>query len=208
LREGLLSEMLARLNGHDVRDHTITGMLQRYRMDSAHARQVAETAVQAWDAIALAWGLDEQLDTRDYLRWAACLHEIGLAISHSQHHRHGAYVLENADMAGFSRDDQAMLSVLTRLQRKRLTGRYQHQLASRHRDTCLPVACLLRVAIILNRAREAAPHINFDAPGPRHWSVAGPPGWLRDHPLLADDLADEVAAQRAAGIRLDLGGDG
>lgn len=205
LREGLLADMVDRLHQHDVRDRTVTHMLRHYRMDHAHAHSVAETAMLAWDSVSSAWGLADHPETRDYLRWAACLHEIGLAISHSQHHRHGAYILANADMAGFSRDDQSMLSVLARLQRKRLSRRHQYLLAPRHRDLCLPLACLLRVAIILNRRREGTLTVAFDAGGPDRWRLAVSDTWLKENPLLADDLFEEVAAQKAAGVHLDLG---
>src|SRR3546814_8346115 len=60
----------------------------------------------------LGWDLGD--DERRMLAWAARIHEIGLAIAHSQHHVHGAYLIEHSDIAGFSRQEQKMLSVLIR----------------------------------------------------------------------------------------------
>lgn len=204
LREGLLDDMAGRIRNRDVRHRTVTAMMRRYRLDRRHGRAVATTAVAAWDAVASAWLLDERSETRNFLRWAASLHEIGLAVSHSQHHRHGAYILANADMAGFSRDDQAMLSALARLQRKKLSRRFLEGVGPRYRDRCLPLAALLRVAIVLHRAREPLPPLAFEADGPGVWCLRLPEGWLADHPLLADDLEEEVGYQKAAGLRLDI----
>ncbi|MCP1728484.1 exopolyphosphatase/guanosine-5'-triphosphate,3'-diphosphate pyrophosphatase [Natronospira proteinivora] len=204
LREGLLDDMAGRIRNKDVRHRTVTAMMQRHRLDRAHGRAVAETAAMAWDAVAPSWGLDERPETRNFLVWAASLHEIGLSISHNQHHRHGAYVLANADMAGFSRDDQAMLAVLARLQRKKLSRRHMESIAPRHRPYCLRLAALLRVAIALHRGRDKGPAIQFKASDEKGWQLVLPQGWLDEHPLLSDDLSQEVAYQKAAGIRLDI----
>lgn len=204
LREGLLDDMAARIHRRDVRHRTVTAMMRRYHLDRARGRAVARTAVRAWDAVAEAWRLSERPETRDFLRWAASLHEIGLAVSRNQHHRHGAYILANADMAGFSRDDQAMISVLAQLQRKKLSRRHLDALAPRHRACCLPVAALLRVAIVLHRGCDDQAEVRFTAGRADHWALCLPPGWLGEHPLLADELEEEIAYQKAAGIRLEL----
>ena len=57
------------------------------------------------------WKLEEPLADLA-LKWAARLHEIGLDVSHSGYHRHGAYLLENADMPGFPREEQRLLARL------------------------------------------------------------------------------------------------
>lgn len=204
LREGLLADMADRMGNRDIRHRTVTAMMGRYRLDRHHGRAVAATAVTAWEAVAPAWSLEACPETRDYLRWAACLHEIGLSVSHSQHHQHGAYLLAHADMAGFSRDDQAMLSVLIQLQRKKLSRRFLDSVSPRYRGCCLPVAALLRVAIVLHRARMPAPPVRFEAEQPGIWRLHLPRDWRERHPLLVDDLQEEVAYQKAAGLRLEL----
>src|SRR3546814_13734627 len=72
------------------------------------------------DQAAMAWqrGPDERL----MLGWAARLHEVGLVIAHSQYHVHGAYVLENSDIAGFSRQEQQYLGALVRTHRRKIPG--------------------------------------------------------------------------------------
>lgn len=204
LREGLLADMADRMSNRDIRHRTVTAMLRRYRLDRRHGRAVAATAVTAWEAVASAWSLEVCPETRDYLRWAACLHEIGLSVSHSQHHQHGAYLLAHADMAGFSRDDQAMLSVLIHLQRKKLSRRFLDSVSPRYRSCCLPIAALLRVAIALHRARMPAPPVRFEADQPGVWRLHLPRDWRQLHPLLVDDLHEEVAYQKAAGLSLEL----
>ena len=56
--------------------------------------------------------------TAQLLEWSARLHEIGLVIAHSQHHQHGAYLLEHSDIAGFSATEQQFVAALVRNQRR------------------------------------------------------------------------------------------
>src|SRR3546814_5759878 len=96
-------------------------MMQRYGVDGEQAQRVEASALDLFDQVAAGWDLGD--DERRMLAWAARIHEIGLAIAHSQHHVHGAYLIEHSDIAGFSRQEQKMLSVLIRCQRDRKSTR-------------------------------------------------------------------------------------
>src|SRR3546814_15403665 len=89
-------------------------MMQRYGVDGEQAQRVEASALDLFDQVAAGWDLGD--DERRMLAWAARIHAIGLAIAHSQHHVHGAYLTEHSDIAGISRHAQKMLSVLIRCQ--------------------------------------------------------------------------------------------
>ena len=84
-------------------------MQQRYHVDLAQAARVEQTALGFLAQVARRWQLEDPL-AELALRWAARLHEIGLDVAHSGYHRHGAYLLENADMPGFAREEQRILA--------------------------------------------------------------------------------------------------
>ena len=99
LREGLLYDLLGRLQHQDARERTVTAMASRYHVDRNQARRVARTATRLFDQCKGNWGFTGLAGK--ILHWAALLHEIGLDISHDGYQRHGAYIAENADMPGF-----------------------------------------------------------------------------------------------------------
>ena len=93
---------------------------QRYGVDTEHAARVEATALALFDQVAPGWGLDG--DEERMLGWAARIHELGLTIAHSQHHVHGAYLIEHSDMAGFSRQEQQLLAAMVRCQRRSVSS--------------------------------------------------------------------------------------
>ena len=93
-------------------------MQERYHVDLAQAERVEQTAVDFLSQVEQAWPLaDPEIEL--LLRWAARLHEIGLDVAHSGYHRHGAYLLANADMAGFPRAEQKLLSIMVGSHRRK-----------------------------------------------------------------------------------------
>ncbi len=100
LREGLLYDMIGRYKQEDARVRTVRAMQQRYHVDIAQAARVEATALNFLGQVAEAWKLEDPL-AELAMSWAARLHEIGLDVSHSQYQKHGAYLLEHADMPGF-----------------------------------------------------------------------------------------------------------
>ena len=137
------------------------------------------------------------------LRWAALLHEIGLAISHKGYHKHGEYILRNADLEGFSRSDQAVLATLVRLHRGRFRSDLIDALPEDWRGLTYRLALVLRLAVILHRGRD--PQI-----APPAWleveqgeiSLYCDADWLEERPLTQADLAREAELLARADIKL------
>ena len=203
LREGLLFDLIGRIRHEDVRDVTVQRRVERYRVDTAQGERVAGTALSLLRRVAAAWELDDGGDAEQLLGWAARLHEAGLFVSHGQYHKHGAYLLANGDMSGFSRQAQTMLASLVRGHRRKFPVSVFEQLppgdARRARRLCV----LLRFAVVLNRARadHFLPSIDTQAEGDA-LTVAFPPGWLDAHPLTRADLEQERTYLAAAGVGL------
>src|SRR3546814_20351617 len=86
--------------------------MKRYGIDVDQALRVERTALHLFDQVATAWQLGP--DERLMLGWAARLHEVGLVIAHSKYPVHGAYVPENSEISGFSRQEQQSLGALLR----------------------------------------------------------------------------------------------
>src|SRR5690606_32495212 len=101
LREGVLNELLGRHHHEDVRERTIQSLMERWHVDLEQAARVEAKALSALDQVAQAWELQEEWQ-RELLSWAARVHEIGLDIAHYHYHKHGAYLIEHSDLAGFS----------------------------------------------------------------------------------------------------------
>ncbi|MDB5764734.1 MAG: ppx/GppA phosphatase family protein [Herminiimonas sp.] len=107
LRMGVLRDLQLRATRHDRREQSVRGFLQHFRADEARANRVAEIASALY--IQLKPGSDAYGKA---LFWSAMLHEVGLAVSHSGYHKHGAYLIENADLPGFTTREQRMMSTL------------------------------------------------------------------------------------------------
>ena len=89
------------------------------------------------------------------LKWAARLHEVGLDVSHNGYHRHGAYLLENADMPGFPREEQRLLARLVGGHRRKLSLEGLEELVPPWDRDAIFLIVLLRLAVLLHRGRSA-----------------------------------------------------
>jgi exopolyphosphatase/guanosine-5'-triphosphate,3'-diphosphate pyrophosphatase len=203
LREGVLYDMLGRASDRDPRDASVDALIQRYGVDREQAAQVERTALALFDQVASSWNLDD--DARRMLAWAARIHEIGLAIAHSQHHVHGGYLVENSDIAGFSRPEQQMLSALVRCQRRRILMEVIDALPERLVLPTLRCTLLLRLAVLLHRGhdRDALPQIRLAVDGKKS-AIRVPESWLASHPLTREDLGSEREEQAEIGYTLDI----
>lgn len=208
LREGLLYDMLGRMQHQDARERSILGMQRRYHVDVEQAARVEATASALLAGVARAWHLDEP-KYGQLLAWAARLHEVGLDIAHARYHNHGGYLLANADLPGFAQLEQKLLAVLVTLHRRKLDEPFLAEVPSRWRLPLFKLVVLLRLAVLLNRTRSAVelPKIVLK-PGNDVLHVHFPAGWLDDNPLTAADLEQEQAWLQARGFDLEISSPG
>ncbi len=191
LREGLLYDLLGRLKHEDARERSVHAMARRYNVDHEQASRVASTARQLLDQVDSAWSL-ESTPIADIVDWAARLHEIGLDISHNNFQKHGAYIAENADLPGFPRSEQKLLSYLIAAQRSDFDQPRLRSLPSIWRDSALRIVVLLRLAVLLNRSRSAIDLSGVRAEaGKNMLRLEFPAAWLSANPLTIADLERE-----------------
>ena len=202
MREGLLYDMMGRFTAEDARERTVRSMQQRYHVDAAQAARVEETAVGFLAQVKKAWQLEDPL-AELALRWAARLHEIGLDVAHSGYHRHGAYLLENADMPGFAHEEQLLLARLVGGHRRKLVLDGIEDLIPPWDRLAVYLILVLRLAVLLHRDRSGAPPPPVTlTPRPHGLELRFGLRSLRDHPLTAADLQQEVESLKAQGLRL------
>lgn len=190
LREGILYDMIGRLTDEDARVRTVRAMAARYQVDRPQAERVEATALSLFAQVREDWelGTDQQL----LLAWAARLHELGLDIAHAHYHRHGAYVLANADMPGFPREEQQVLACLVLAHRRKFDRSAFKGLPPDWQRPALRLAILLRLAALIHRSRTAgsAPDIRLRVQG-RALRLQVPAAWLEGNQLTLADLERE-----------------
>ncbi|MDH3351975.1 MAG: Ppx/GppA family phosphatase, partial [Gammaproteobacteria bacterium] len=204
LREGLLYDLLGRLQHEDARERSVSAMAARYNVDANQAQRVASTAKLLLEQCAALWQLEMPLSSL-ILDWAARLHEIGLDISHDGFQRHGAYIAEHADLPGFPRAEQRFLAFLIGSQRDQIDTRVQLLLPIAWREPALRLALLLRIAVLLNRSRSQVelPDIEIkvdDCVLELRFDKA----WLEKNPLTVADLEREMGLLSSVGYELNF----
>jgi exopolyphosphatase/guanosine-5'-triphosphate,3'-diphosphate pyrophosphatase len=205
LREGLLYDMVGRLQHEDARDRTAHAVQQRYHVDEEQVERVKGTALMLLRQVEECWELG-QTSAEQFLSWAAQLHEIGLDIAHIKYHKHGAYLIANADLPGFSRAEQQLLSVLVGYHRRKFETFDTGGLPAEWRKPAFRLTLLLRLAVLLNRSRSPSdlPEIRLRT-GARKLEINFPDGWLANNRLTAADLELERKWLAEVGFRLKIG---
>lgn len=204
LREGVLYDLMGRIHHEDVRPQTVNTLMQRFQADRAHVARVTATAKTLFDQAAAQWALRGQ-EHEQLLHWATCLHEIGTTVSHSQYHKHGAYLLQYLDMPGFSRGEQRQLAFLVRGHRRKFPLAELAALTDPEQVVCRRLCVLLRLAVVLHRSRRATPLPALELTVDESWlKLVLPKDWLDAHALVAADLEQEASYLKAIGFRLKL----
>ena len=190
LRQGALYDLLDREQPTtDLRTSTVRSLMQRFAVDEAQAERVAQVAC----ALFAQASHGDHAHALRKLGWAARLHEIGCRISHSESHRHGAYILDNTDVAGFSQPELHRLGMLV-LGHKGKVRKLETDLDDA--TFALQLLCL-RLAVVLCHARRdpdtqaLALHANTGL-GTFELSVSA--GWAERYPQSAHLLREEVLA--------------
>ncbi|MEP7281965.1 MAG: Ppx/GppA phosphatase family protein [Rubrivivax sp.] len=206
LRQGVIVdlhqriEVLQRARPGDVRDRTVAELQQRFDVDLEHAARVRSVALSLFDGARP----DASIDERRELGWACDLHEIGLMVSHHDHHRHSAYLLDHIDAPGFSQSQQRHIGALVLGQRG---GLRKLDEALAEPGIAWLVLCL-RLAVIKCHARGPVDRraLSLDAAG-RQAHVGYAQHWADAHPRTLFLLHEEAAAWgRAAPLKLVLPG--
>ncbi len=204
LREGVLYDLVGRSSAEDIRDVSVSAMLSRWAVDKAHSDKVTATASMLFEQVATSWDIRDTL-FQSTLAWSAQLHEVGLQISHDGYHKHGAYLLANADMAGFAKRDQLLLAALISGHRRKFPLSTFESLPSTLVTPAKRVAVLLRIAVLLHRGRGSTlgTEVIARADG-QHFELTFSENWLSEHPLTKADLKQEHSWLKSIGLKLSF----
>ncbi len=202
IREGIIYDLAGRLHQRDKRVETIERMMDQYRVDRAQTRRVARLAIMLLEQVGQQIATEPEQAKR-LLQWAVDLHEVGLSIAHSGYHKHGAYIVANSDMPGFSRQEQQLLSFLVLNHRRKLKPEPEaYGFVPDWR-----MVCVLRLACLFLRRRDAAlvpsSGIRIGFHGVR-CRLQLPAGWLDQHPLTREDLLQEKQLLAVVGLELSV----
>ncbi len=176
LRMGVLWDLQLRATRRDRREQSVRGFLQRFQVDEMRANRVADIASALYNQ--LKPGSDAY---GRHLYWSGLLHEIGQVVSHSSYHKHGAYLVENADLSGFTTREQRMMSTLILGQKgnlKKLNGALT--------DSDFAKAVLaLRLAVMLMHSRIGVEPDELRLKMKNRIELEIRRDWLPQHPTLS-----------------------
>ncbi len=162
LREGVLLDTIQRTHGgslHHLRDvsrRSVLALAELFDDEPDHSAHVARLALDLFDDTAPIHGLDS--GCREYLEAAALLANVGLFVSHSQHHLHSYYVIRNSDrLTGLTDTEIEIIAQIARYHRKS-APKPSHEAFARlrpHEQHVVRVlAGILRVAIGFDRSHD------------------------------------------------------
>lgn len=174
LREGLALDYIHRNRAHiakveqypDVRRRSVVELAERCNYSEPHARQVMRMALSLFDQTSAIHGLGAR--EREWLEYAALLHDVGVHISYSRHHKHSYYLIKNGDLRGFEPREVEVMALVARYHRrglpKRSHGGYG-DLPGGRRRTVRTLSAMLRVAEGLDRSHAQSVASVAVAPG-------------------------------------------
>jgi exopolyphosphatase/guanosine-5'-triphosphate,3'-diphosphate pyrophosphatase len=196
LRHGALYDLIDREGTHDVRSSMVDSLAQRFGVDKLQADRVSKTAQIVMSSLLAKTDAGMEGDHQRLfkkLHWACQVHETGMRISHSDYHKHGAYILDNTDLPGFTLDELHRLSQLVLGHR----GKLRKLEAELQSTRFVQQLMALRVAVILCHARRdpdlSGLHIQCDGDR-RIVSLQMDSDWVELWPQSAHLLREEKNA--------------
>ena len=198
MREGILYDMLGRKQHHDAREATVAQFIQRYHVDAPQARRVGQLAMNLYEQLA---GANTQ--AAQYLAWAAQLHEIGISVAYGGYHRHSAYIVNHADMPGFTREEQHRIAQLLLAHRRSL----KKLLPELDEATDWRMVFALRLAVLFCQRRTSNnPRIVSAKAGDGKFRLAIDPAWVLRNPLTNTVLREEIREWEKIGFDVKISG--
>jgi exopolyphosphatase/guanosine-5'-triphosphate,3'-diphosphate pyrophosphatase len=195
LRMGVLSDLELRANRHDRRDLAIQDCMRRFNVDARRAARTAASARKLLDKLA---PQDESIV--HHLMRSALLHEVGQAVSHTGAHKHAAYIVQHADLPGFTAREQRLMSMIVLGQKGNLR-KVKEVLGM---PDLAKAVLALRLAAVFMHARVDgdldAIKLRLRGQGPGRIDVETPRGWLGQHPTVAASFEKEAVAWGEVGV--------
>ena len=202
LREGLMLDMVGRIKHEDIREISVQQLATRYGVRQEHAENIILSCKYLSSELKKSWSLDNE-NNQLLLFWAANLHEMGLAISHAGYNKHGAYLVLNSDMPGFSMHEQLLLSLLIRYHRQKFQLEDFEFFSPKYSKKIFYLIIILRIAVILNRSIPEYQEPDYTVKAKKDsLTLSFPDQWLENNPLIIADLENETDYLATIGIKL------
>ena len=161
IREGLLYDFIERHRDGiqtekeipNIRRRNVFSLARKCRYDAVHSHHVAKLCLQIFDQTASAHKMGER--EREWLEYAAILHDVGYVINSRQHHKHSYYLIKNSDLAGFSADEIELIANVARYHRRAIPEddhRTLKDLPEDLKDTLTVLGGILRLGDALDRS--------------------------------------------------------
>lgn len=206
LREGLLFEMEDGFKRADIRMRTTENLASKHLVDLEHAARIKGQASEFLQQVHSQLGIKAKSELFDLLEWSALLHEVGLSISLQAFHRHSAYILRHTYMPGFNQEQQRVLAMLVRFQRKALKLHEMEEFTLFKKKQVIGLIRVLRLAILVHGQRndEPLPELHLEI-NEEKWSLTSKDDeWLEHNKLLHADLVTEQEYWQNAGWDLSF----
>ena len=203
LREGLIYGMLDNMQQNDRRLQTLVQYIQHFHIESEHANRVKSIALclfkQVQDQMMLG-----KVECEAILMASAMLHEIGLHIEYKLHHQHGAYILSHLPMVGYTQQQRAGIKTLVESHRQEIKLGLFDSFHPEVRQALLVLVRVLRLSCLLSIRRKDNLLADFNLiTTEEKWILTFPEGWLKSHPLIDAELANEKWQQHKVGWMLE-----
>jgi exopolyphosphatase/guanosine-5'-triphosphate,3'-diphosphate pyrophosphatase len=195
LRLGVLSDFELRARRSDRRDGAVQDCMRRFKADEQRARRTASIARQLFNRL----GASDDAICR-YLLWSCMLHEVGLAVSHTGAHKHAAYIVEHADLPGFTSREQRLMSTIVLAQKGNLR-KVREALGT---PEMARAVLALRLAAVFMHARLDGELDALRLRMKNRIEIDTPRGWLKLHPTVAAAFDKEAEAWGEVGVAFQV----
>lgn len=208
LREGVMYDLIGRKSNSDLREITVIDLKKRYKLDIAQGNRVSKFALKLQSQVT-----DSEKTSRErgkLLAWASELYEIGLSISHNDYHKHGAYILQNSDLAGFSKPEQTIIAELVRAHRgsvEKVYDKIRKMFGEKIKPRIVFGVISFRLAVLFNRSRKDIDFekiIKVENVGKNSYDLVVNNDWLLNNPLTLFSLNEELTQWEKFGYKINL----
>lgn len=191
LRMGVMWDLYLRSTKRDRREQSVQNVVAMFHADTSRANRVAEMACSLYAQLKPATNTHVR-----HIYWSAMMHEIGMVVSHTGYHKHGAYMVEHADMAGFTTREQRVLSKLVLSQKGNLK-----KVSDGFSDMDFAKAVLaLRLSVTFMHSRVELDYADFSLKMKNKIELEMKQEWASLHPTVAVWLQKEIECWREVGV--------
>ncbi|WP_158972443.1 guanosine-5'-triphosphate,3'-diphosphate pyrophosphatase [Paraglaciecola sp. L3A3] len=203
LREGLIYGMLDNMQQNDRRTQTLEQTIERFHIESTHANRVKNLSLSLFKLVQKQVDLGK-VDCEPMLIAGAMLCELGMHIEYKQHHMHGAYILKYLPMVGYTEQQRMGIKTLVQSHRQDIQLDLFESFHPDVRNALQILTRIIRLACILSIRRKdhLLAEFSFIIENEK-WLLQFPENWLKSHPLIDAELANEKWQQHKVGWKLE-----